>query len=175
MALPNLTQLQEIHTLLKEIESLEQQIKATADELESVRVQHEEDKKALKERYIDETKQFILLDLIEKELKELRIEESKLRESLEKSIDESIEEYLSSGSYKQYIADLAQKLEKKYPNQKLTLMASNDCSQYVAGAESVEGNGIIRIEIPPKTYILDPQTISAQLKNKLIQVKASQL
>ena len=125
--------LEEINSLLAEINSLNAKYSKLEAELKSTKTDAKNKEEALKSQMESDGKQRILLNKIETELNDLRLEEEKLRTTVQNNINAAINTYFDN-DYKDFVANLYSKVSDKSP----TFKAGSDTKKYLPEGVEVD-------------------------------------
>lgn len=176
MAQPNFSQIDQITKTLEEIISLEKELSQTEKELEMAKTHYTSLENQEKIRLESEIKQRILLETIEKELQELRKNESILKSSVQSKIDHAISEYFAKGDFKIFVSSLLNSLRSK--GLEFTIKINKSYAVYLPEGQSYEEvihPEAFRVDLGYKSYIMDLDKLKEELKGNLLKAKVSEI
>jgi hypothetical protein len=117
-----------------------------------------------------------LLETIEKELQELRKNESILKSSVQSKIDEAISEYFAKGEFKNFVSNLLNSLRSK--GSEFTIKINKNYATYLPEGQSYEEvvhPEAFRVDLGYKSYVMDLDKLKQELKTNLLKLKISEI
>jgi len=168
MSLPSILELQKVARLLSEVDLYSEKFEVLSVELEQV--EGEVSRKSGEEysREVDNAKRKISLEKMSLDVEKLQADEEELKKEIDKILDAKVEEFLSSGKYKEFVEDLVLKLKEEG---KVEAIVGEDLKDFVPeGVAVVDGvKGELKFVLGVKTYVLSPKEVARELKDKLIK------
>jgi aspartyl/asparaginyl-tRNA synthetase len=176
MSQPNFSQIDQITTALEEINNFEKELSQVQKELESAKLHYQSLENQEKIKLESQIKQRILLDAIEKELEDLRKNESTLRLAVQAKIDDAISQYFAKGEFKNFVTNLLNSLRSKGTD--FTIKINKDYSTYLPEGQAYEEvvhPEAFRIDLGYKSYIMDIDKLKSELRDNILKQEISKL
>lgn len=167
MSLPNIENLRNVTKFLNELESYKVRLEQLTKKLESTKMDYANKEKAEYKRVLDTEKTKINLKQIDAEIIEIREKELEIRENLYEEVSSKVDNFVDGDKFSEFFGDLLEEIKKQGDAE---ICAGDDVSNLLPdGVKSKKAeDGVIKITVGVKTYIVSPEVVKKQLYTNLL-------